>query len=120
MSHPDNMQRTISAMRPRFIAALAERLVTIRSARAEIAESGPLQRSLLNIQSVAHKTTGVAATLGFEALGKLTARVDVGIEAFLKTPNDTTLHDTLNAAMDQMIAAMMEITAEGETRQTDA
>jgi chemotaxis protein histidine kinase CheA len=120
MTFPDSMQRAISDMRPRFIAALAERLITMNEARATIAAAGPLPQSLRTIQFLAHKTSGVAATLGFEAMGKLTAHVDAGVDAFLKAPDDPTHRDALIAAIDRMIAAITVITQEGQPSEPDA
>ena len=105
MRRTASLAATIDSIRPRFLAETAERLGRIRAVRAVLDRPGEIAEAVNDIRFDAHKTTGIAATLGFAPLGKAAQEVDAVLTPLLQ---GKTAKGPLPARVTALVDAMME------------
>lgn len=72
----DGISTALLPLRARFIALNAERAAELSILRNRLKRDQASEASLLEIGDIVHKIAGVAATLGFAELGKLSLQLD--------------------------------------------
>lgn len=75
----------LAPIRQRFVATIAGHLQEIALLRRSAAGPEEGREALRGIGLIAHRVAGVAATLGFEELGRLAAALDQKIGSAMKT-----------------------------------
>lgn len=102
-AHAELFAAKLAEMQPRFAAALLERLDHME----ELRDSPTLQSSPADAMEVfrhyAHKTAGMAATMGFPELGELCFAAEVAVTR--QAQQQTSLEDALEA-VDDMLGEM--------------
>lgn len=76
-NHYEILAQKIAEIRPRFLLILSERLERLEEVRDHLETAPDVLPLLEEIRSGAHRTAGLAATLGFRDLGSLSKEVDV-------------------------------------------
>lgn len=101
-----DIEATLSDVRDRFLDRLGERCLEIETLMLAVDQQGPKKELIEAIAMRAHKTAGIAPTLGFDELGedalRLESRLSQGVDAEA-WPACRQLVDSL---LDQMEAAM--------------
>ncbi|MHC0053456.1 Hpt domain-containing protein [Actibacterium sp. D379-3] len=105
MNSDPSFNANLDAIRLRFLSALSERLDDMEAIRDGL-DSGPKKTALEAIQFGAHKTVGVAATLGFADLGDLSQRAEVMIADYLAGAPDAQSYQDILDATDDMLGEM--------------
>ncbi|WP_319825418.1 Hpt domain-containing protein [Thalassovita sp.] len=90
-------------MRPRFAATIAERLEHMEELRDSDALANDPASAMETFRHYAHKTAGMAATMGFPDLGQLCFSAEMAVNRYLENPDflDATLD-----AVDDMLGEM--------------
>ena len=96
----------LDVIRTRFIAALTERLDRMERWRDIVDEDRKCREPLMSIRMDAHKTVGVAKTLGFPELGSLAREVETALDGFLETDASWACDDILLSKIDDMLGEM--------------
>lgn len=104
MRKSSSLSSTIDSIRPRFLAETAQRLARMRALRDDLEQAGEIEAAVTEIRFDAHKTTGIAATLGFPALGKAAQEVD----AVLTPLNGRPARGPLPPRVRELVDAMMD------------
>lgn len=111
-----SLTSTIDSIRPRFVAETAERLSRIRAVRGDLDRAVEIEAAVTEIRFDAHKTTGIAATLGFASLGKAAQEVD----AVLTPMNGRQTKGPLPRKVTELVDAMMDEMARATASKTGA
>ncbi|MBA84689.1 Hpt domain-containing protein [Thalassobius sp. S69A] len=102
-AHAEMFAAKLAEMRPRFAAALTERLDHMEALR----DSPTLQSAPADAMEIfrhyAHKTAGMAATMGFPELGELCFAAEVALTR--QTQKQASLEEALEA-VDDMLGEM--------------
>lgn len=85
MRQATRLSSTIEALRPRFLAQTEERLQRVLALRPDLEANVRIEGAVNEIRSAAHKTSGIAATLGFAALGRSAQEVDEALSSYSET-----------------------------------
>lgn len=105
----------LSALRLRFLDVLESRMIECEALRDRLeaglseAERGGAVRAIC---FAAHKTVGVAATLGFADLGMLSQRVELAVTDYLDRSEPPTTIRMVISLTDDMLGEMALILAE--------
>jgi HPt (histidine-containing phosphotransfer) domain-containing protein len=105
-----SLSSTIDSIRPRFLAETAQRLGRIRAVRDALDRPGEIEAAVTEICFDAHKTTGIAATLGFTTLGKVAQEVDAALTPLNGRPARGPLPPRLTELVDAMMDEMARVT----------
>lgn len=100
------LQSRIQQIRPRFLAALSERLDRLEVLRDSFDDTPPEAETLEEIRFGAHKTAGTAAPLGFKELGELASQCEQMIDAYLAGNATSPKLDRVTATIDDMLGEM--------------
>jgi HPt (histidine-containing phosphotransfer) domain-containing protein len=93
----DILQGQLEAIRSKFISLLDDRLDELECLREQIEHEDQRQNALYNIQFIAHKIYGSAATLGLTEIGQLASETEEMIIHYLiEIDPIPTLEDTKN------------------------
>ncbi|MDF1802410.1 Hpt domain-containing protein [Thalassovita sp.] len=102
-AHAEIFQAKLAEMRPRFAATLGDRLDHME----ELRDSDTLNTAPADAMEVfrhyAHKTAGMAATMGFPELGELCFAAEMAVNRYMENPVE--LPTALNA-VDDMLGEM--------------
>lgn len=104
MRRSSSLSATIDSIRPRFVAETAQRLGRIQAVRPALDRPGNLETALTEIKFGAHKTTGIAATLGFSGLGRAAQEVD----SVLTEYDSATAKGPMPPEVTELVDAMIE------------
>lgn len=107
LSPPPAIPSALLPVRSRFLALIVPRVLEFEAFRRQINEGGEATAALAGIGALAHKISGVAATLGFHQVGQLAAQVDrriVGGRGAPLPPVWREVEPQLEALMDAMEA----------------
>ena len=80
MQHAEIIARTIAEIKPRFLAAVATRLDRFEVIRDQLPTHGRPAPLLEELRIGAHRTVGLAASMGYVELGELSQKVEMAIE----------------------------------------
>lgn len=109
MRHAPSLSSTIESIRPRFLGETAQRLGRMRELRAALDQPGALDAAMGEIRFAAHKTTGIAATLGYAALGRVAQDLDAALVRYdgrsVRGPLPEDITVLVDAVMDEMARA---------------
>lgn len=107
----------LQAIRVRFLTLLDDRLDMLEYYRANVGRTDDDQAPLIGIRDIAHKISGTAGTLGFQALGTDAARVENAIIDELKQPGLVSASAALCNKIDNFLeaAAQVAIALDDET-----
>lgn len=118
MRHAPSLSTTIESIRPRFLAETEQRLGRMRELRSALDQPRTLDAEMGEIRFAAHKTTGIAATLGFSPLGRVAQDLDAALIRYdgrsVKGPLPKEITTLVDAVMDEMARATT--TRRDETR----
>lgn len=70
------MESQLARLRGKFISSLIERILTFEEMKRELQSDCNSAAALQAISGLSHKITGVAATLGFPAIGALSSEME--------------------------------------------
>lgn len=70
------LSASLMPLRAKFIASILPRLAELETLRRQVAADAAGMQALTEIGHVAHRISGVAATLGFARAGELASEVD--------------------------------------------
>lgn len=84
MAVPQMPSDPLAAIRQRFVATIGGHLQEIALLRRSAAGADERREALRSIGLIAHRVAGVAATLGFEDLGRIAAALDQNIGSAMK------------------------------------
>lgn len=115
MRQSARLSTTIENLRPRFLEQTAERLDRFRRVRAALDRPGRIEAELTEIRFGAHKTTGIAATLGFATLGRAAQDLDAALTPLA----DKMINGPLPADLVGLVDALMEEMAQVGKAKTD-
>ncbi|WP_420569276.1 Hpt domain-containing protein [Thalassovita sp.] len=106
-AHAELFAAKLDEMRPRFAATLSGRLNEMEEMRdSHVLYSNPVDAIEL-FRHNAHKTAGMAATMGYPDLGMLCTAVEVAIDTLLSSPAQMDeLFDHMLNAVDDMLGEM--------------
>ena len=107
MRRSSNLSSTIESIRPRFLEETAQRLGRIRAVRPALDRPDDLNAALTEIRFGAHKTTGIAATLGFSGLGRAAQEVDAALTDY-DGRDGTVMKGPLPEQVTELVDAMIE------------
>ncbi|MEI4471168.1 Hpt domain-containing protein [Frigidibacter sp. MR17.24] len=101
----------VAEIRGRFLDVLEGRLVELEAARSDLEEDDGLDlayraRLLDLIRFGAHKTTGIAATVGFPELGRLSQIAELATDGHDPASASTSDRQRLLDAVDDMLGEM--------------
>ena len=71
----------LEPVRRRFIDTIEERILAIEGLRQDVTHNRDVDASVRAVASIAHKLSGVSATLGFARVGALAATVERMLDA---------------------------------------
>lgn len=95
----------VAGIRTRFIARMSDACLDIEDMMIQMDKTGPDPRMLDEIASHAHKTAGLAPTLGFHALGKIA----LGIEGKLSSRIDPPAWTVLRPMVEEFLCAIEDV-----------
>ncbi|THD76559.1 hypothetical protein E7681_01570 [Thalassobius vesicularis] len=102
-AHAELFAAKLAEMRPRFAATLVERLDHMEEMRdSPTLETNPAEAMEL-FKHYAHKTAGMAATMGFPELGELSFAAEAAVNSFLR--RESGIGPALDA-VDDMLGEM--------------
>lgn len=104
------IQRALAGIRTRCVAQMAENLPRLRQVRAALEQPGDVGASLDEIRFAAHKSAGVAETLGFRRLGRLAQTLDHGLADYVGKATTGHLPSTLLFLLDEYLSEIAAIT----------
>lgn len=106
----------LSALRIRFLNVLEARLTELEALRDRLEAGGQDEADRLEcLRAIcfdAHKTVGVAATLGFADLGLLSQRVELAVTDYIERREPPTTVRMVLALTDDMLGEMALILAQ--------
>jgi HPt (histidine-containing phosphotransfer) domain-containing protein len=102
----DLVAQKISEIRPRFLAALSQRLDRLEEIRDQLETVDDVWPLMVEIRSEAHTTVGLAATLGFHDLGLLAQEVEIFIHRAEKAGETSHFPEDGLYKFDSMIGEM--------------
>lgn len=102
-AHAELFAAKLAEMRPRFAATIAERLDHMEALRDSDTLNNDPASAMETFRHYAHKTAGMAATMGFPELGQLCFAAEMAVNRFLENPD---LLDTTLDAVDDMLGEM--------------
>ena len=107
IAHAELFAAKLSEMRPRFTAALAGRLEEMETVRDSETLYQDLGNAIELFRYNAHKTAGMAATMGFHELGLLCQQAEAAINLLMSAPEqmESRVEGALNA-VDDMLGEM--------------
>ncbi len=108
MTTTEVFQEKLAALRPRFIAAMRERLAELNAARSTLETAANPIEALDAIRFMAHKTAGVAANFGYQDLGAIASETEAALERALNRAAGRP-HTSLIAQIDRYVDAMSSI-----------
>lgn len=82
---PTPAQDPLAPIRRRFLAAVEAHAFELAMLRRDAEEPASRRRALTDIMMIAHRVSGVAATLGFRSLGDVAAELDRKLGLALKS-----------------------------------
>ncbi|WP_085847242.1 Hpt domain-containing protein [Pacificibacter marinus] len=97
---PPELARMIEGMREKFIADICVKLHEIETLQSELTKVAGRGDALRALSFIAHRLSGVAATVGFRDLGDCASAVEAEIMAQDKSPSDLSL---LSARIDDLL-----------------
>lgn len=100
------VEKQLAMVRPRFLATLSERLDRMEGLRDILDEDRRRREPLLLIRADAHKTVGVAATLGYPELGRIAREAEAALDRFLADDAERECDDDLLSAIDSLLGEM--------------
>lgn len=102
-AHAELFAAKLAEMRPRFAATLVERLTHMEEMRdSPTLETNPAEAMEL-FKHYAHKTAGMAATMGFPELGELSFAAEAAVNGFIR--RESGIGPALDA-VDDMLGEM--------------
>ncbi|MGH1354016.1 MAG: Hpt domain-containing protein [Thalassovita sp.] len=106
-AHAELFEAKLAEMRPRFAATLTGRLQEMEAMRdSQALYANPVEAIEL-FRHYAHKTAGMAATMGFPELGQLCTTAEVAINQLMSSPDQMdALFDPTLDAVDDMLGEM--------------
>lgn len=108
-AHAEMFAAKLAEMRPRFAATLVERLDHMEELRdAPTLEADPTE-AMEMFRHYAHKTAGMAATMGFPELGELCFAAEIAVNRF--SDGLLPLNQTLDT-VDDMLGEMALIVSD--------
>lgn len=96
----------VGGVRERFLERLGDRCLEIETLMLAIDEQGLQQRLIDEIAGRAHKTAGVAPTLGFEDLGKVALDVEGRLSKPLDADGWADCRQRIETLLDEMELAL--------------
>ncbi|MDE3081739.1 MAG: Hpt domain-containing protein [Paracoccaceae bacterium] len=106
-----SIQSALAGIRMRCVAQMAETLPRLLELRAALDQPGDSRAHLDEIRFAAHKSAGVAETLGFRRLGKLAQTLDQGLSDHLGRATPGPMPLTLAFLLDEYLSEMAAIVA---------
>lgn len=103
------LQNKLHAMRPRFLALLAERSDRLEALSEEIDAGAGAIEPFLEFRSDSHKIAGAAAYFGFNELGLLASQSEQAITAYLAESRQASLFAAVTASIDDLLGEMTAI-----------
>lgn len=106
-AHAELFEAKLAEMRPRFAATLTGRLQEMEAMRDSQALYADPVAAIELFRHYAHKTAGMAATMGFPELGQLCTKAEVAINHLMSSPDQMEqLFDPTLDAVDDMLGEM--------------
>jgi HPt (histidine-containing phosphotransfer) domain-containing protein len=106
-AHAELFEAKLAEMRPRFAATLVDRLREMEAMRDSQALFANPVEAIELFRHYAHKTAGLAATMGFPELGKLCITAEIAINTLMSSPDQMdALFDPTLDAVDDMLGEM--------------
>lgn len=103
-AHAELFAAKLEEMRPRFAATLASRLDEMEQMRDSQALFSDPVAAIELFRHNAHKTAGMAATMGYPDLGQLCTKVEVAINMLMSSPERMeALFDPMLDCVDDML-----------------
>jgi HPt (histidine-containing phosphotransfer) domain-containing protein len=112
MSGAGQLQDRLAAMRPRFVGSLREHLVVIDASVKMMANPRTCEAGLENIRVIAHRLSGVAATLGYGELGDSARNAEAEIDRAMANREVAPASPAVTGAIGALRAQMTRIMAQ--------
>lgn len=106
---PEDIETELKPVRDRFRSLLAERILALEALRRRAANDDDPGPALENIADIAHKISGVGATLGFRRVGELAGILDRSLSELRKKP--ASYVDFRSEIAQQLEALLVELEA---------
>jgi uncharacterized protein (DUF169 family) len=105
-AHAELFAAKLAEMRPRFAATLVQRLTEMEDMRdSDTLLADPAQAMEL-FRHYAHKTAGMAATMGFPDLGEVSFAAEAAVNRYLENPENPENLSVALDAVDDMLGEM--------------
>lgn len=101
-----HVARQLELVRPRFLAALAERLERMEELLELLCEDRRRREPAELLRAEAHRTVGVAATLGYRDLGRLAQEAEARLDAHVAAKPGTPCDDATITAVEELLGEM--------------
>lgn len=106
-AHAELFAAKLAEMRPRFAATLLDRLQEMEAMRDSDALYDRPVEAIELFRHYAHKTAGMAATMGFPELGQMCTQAEEAIKLLMSSPDQMEdLFDPTLDAVDNMLGEM--------------
>ena len=99
----------LDSVRERFLDRLGDRCLEIETLMLAVDERGPEPRLIKEIAMRAHKTAGIAPTLGFKELGDLALKVETLLGKPINAEGWSACRPMVEELLDQIEAVLDEV-----------
>jgi len=104
----DRMALVLNGVRRRFLSTLGQRLLDLDKMHEAIRSGAPSREALSAVRAEAHKFRGIAATIGFAALGQVAATTEDAAARALADGSLDQLCLSLDAMLDEIETIICE------------
>ena len=102
-------------MRRRYVVRLAQDVSELREAIGLVVNDQPSEEGLRFIASHAHRTSGVAGTLGFESLGAVAASLDSLLAGLMSSGENPRIDDDTRVQLEKYLQHCEQASENSET-----